>query len=335
MKIAIHKQIGSFSDYWIEYCESHNIEYTLINAYDSNVMERLRNFDVFMWHHHHANYKDILAARPILFSLEQAGIKVFPDFNSGWHFDDKVAQKYLLESISAPLVPSYVFYDEASAQNWARSTTFPKIFKLKGGAGASNVRMVSDLGLCKKLIRRSFKRGFSLYNTRSLLKDGWNSYRKSGNLKNLLKPVYRFLFGSQFIRMSPKQKGYIYFQDFIPNNDGDYRLIVINQMYAYGMKRMNRKNDFRASGSSSFVYDAIPDSMLVVAFEVSKRLKLQCVAFDFVLGVDGKPLIVEMSYGFGTKGSSKCGGYWTSDLVWHEESFNPFGWMVSSLIKPM
>src|SRR5690554_2479023 len=135
MKIAIHQRKGSFSDRWIEYCEKKNIEYITVNAFDNDIIKQVKECDVLMWHHHHGNFKDVLAAKKILFSLEHAGIKVFPNFNTAWHFDDKVAQKYLLEAIDAPMVPSYVFYDKEEALTWADQTSFPKVFKLKGGAG--------------------------------------------------------------------------------------------------------------------------------------------------------------------------------------------------------
>src|SRR5690606_22854792 len=105
---AIHHRKGSFSDRWIEYCENNNVSYKIVNCYDSDIIEQVKGFDVVMWHYHHAHPKDILTAKRILFALEHSGIKVFPDFNTAWHFDDKVAQKYLLEAIGAPLVPSYV-----------------------------------------------------------------------------------------------------------------------------------------------------------------------------------------------------------------------------------
>jgi len=44
-------------------------------------------------------------------------------------------------------------------------------------------------------------------------------------------------------------------------------------------------------------------------------------------------LIVEISYGFGTKGIDNAPGYWDSSLQWHEGKFNPQGWMVEEMIK--
>ena len=99
MKIAIHHRPGSFSDRWIEYCKQNEIDYKIVNAYDNNIVEQVSDCDAFMWHHHHANVKDTLFANQLIYSLETAGIKCFPDFHTTWHFDDKVGQKYLLEAV--------------------------------------------------------------------------------------------------------------------------------------------------------------------------------------------------------------------------------------------
>src|SRR5690554_1574602 len=171
MKIAIHHRAGSFSDRWIAYCKKQKIPYKIVNAFDSNIIEQVRDCDVFMWHHHHAEFKDVLTAKRILFALEHASIRVFPDFKTAWHFDDKVAQKYLLEAICAPLVPSYIFYDKNEALEWAINTNYPKVFKLKGGAGAANVKLVKTEREVRKLINKAFGRGFAQFDRLGNLKD--------------------------------------------------------------------------------------------------------------------------------------------------------------------
>ena len=113
MKIAFHNT-GGFTPRWIKYCEKNNIQYKKVNAYDTDIVEQLKDCDAFMWHHHQSNYKDVLFAKQLLFSLEQSGKVVFPNFNTGWHFDDKVGEKYLFEAIGAPVVPTFVFYTKKS-----------------------------------------------------------------------------------------------------------------------------------------------------------------------------------------------------------------------------
>lgn len=330
MKIAIHNREGSFSDRWIAYCKENSITYKEVNCYDSDIIAQLKDCDALMWHHHHGNYRDVLVANPILFSLEQAGVRVFPDFTTTWHFDDKVAQKYLLEAINAPLVPSYVFYDKKTALKWAKKTNYPKVFKLKGGASAENVSLVNNKRAAKKKIDRAFGKGFSQFNRWGNLKE---RYRQE-SFKGLIKGIGRLFIPTEFANMGGREKGYVYFQEFIPNNNFDIRVIVIKGK-AFALKRMTRENDFRASGSGKIVYDrsAIDIRCLEISFNVNNKVQAQSIAFDFVFDQNNNPLIVEISYGFAVQAYDACPGYWDSDLKWHEGKFNPQIWMIENLIK--
>lgn len=332
MKIAIHHRSGSFSEKWIEYCQSNNIDYKVVDAFDNHIIQQLKGCDAFMWHHHHGIFKDIIVAKKILFSLQHAGIKVFPDFKTGWHFDDKVAQKYLLEAISAPLVPSYVFYDKKKACDWVRKTSYPKVFKLKGGAGATNVKLVKNQVEALTLINKAFGKGFPQFDRFNHLKERYQKY-KSGQagLLNLAKGAGRLIIPTKFSQQQPAEKGYVYFQDFIPNDGFDIRVVVINGEKAVAEKRFVRENDFRASGSGNFSYEGIDCEVIKESFKIANKLNLQSVAFDFVIDNNSKPLIIEMSYGFGTKGITGVPGYWDSSLQWHEGAFNPYGWMVNQV----
>ncbi len=337
MKIAIHDRPGSFSDYWVEYCQKNGIEYRLVNAYDNDIVEQVKGFDAFMWHHHQGNYKDCLFSKQLLYSLQMAGIKVFPDFNTGWHFDDKVGQKYLLESIGAPLVPSYAYYSKVDALKWIERSTFPKVFKLRGGAGGHNVMLARTKKDAIRFVKKAFGKGFEQTNLSHLLSDDWRKY-KAGKVSLLyvLKDVVAFyLKPNTFRKMYNREKGYVFFQEFIPNNIFDIRICVVNGK-AFAIKRMVRKNDFRASGSGNLVYSKaeIDERCVKIAFDVSERLHLQCVGMDFVFDEHNHPLIVELGYGFAAKAYFDCEGYWTRDMQWHEGSHFDFcGWMVESVIK--
>lgn len=86
MKIAIHNSPGSFSDRWIAYCEAEGIEYKTVDCYKDSIIQDLSDCDALMWHFSQNNPKAILFAKQLLFSLQQSGIRVFPDFNTVWHF---------------------------------------------------------------------------------------------------------------------------------------------------------------------------------------------------------------------------------------------------------
>lgn len=333
MKIAIHHKKNSFSDHWIDYCKQNEVQYKLVNCYDTDIIHLLEDCDALMWHHQQTNYKDVLAAKNILFALEHAGIQVFPNLNTNWHFDDKVAQMYLLQSIGAPLVPSYVFYDKKTALNWVENTNFPKVFKLKGGSGSRNVKLAKNKNEAKKLINTSFGKGFSQFDRFGHLKERYRKYRLGKDtFLGVLKGVGRIFVPTIFAKMAGREKGYAYFQDFIANNDSDYRVIVVNKK-AIAIKRMVRENDFRASGSGNFYYEKenFKEDIIKSAFETTQKIKSQSCAFDFVYD-DGKPLIVEISYGFAPYGYDACPGYWDENLVFHEVDINPYNWMVEDVI---
>lgn len=336
MKIAIHHRKGSFSDRWIAYCQENGIEYKLVNAYASDIIQQIEGCDAFMWHFHQGGYRDMQMAKALILSLEAKGVKCFPNSHTCWHFDNKVWEKYLLEAVGAPLVPSYVFYTEKDALEWAKKTTFPKVFKLKGGASAYNVMLARSRKEAEKLIRQSFGKGFLQYRWQNHLREQWRKYKeKKATLRELLRPFYYAVkrYPTVFSHYHQKEIGYAYFQDFIPNNDHDTRVVVIGCSRAMAERRYVRKGDFRASGSGHFEYGKVDNRVLDIAFKMAEKLQMQSVAFDFIMDND-KPLIVEISYGFGTHGISHSGGYWTPDLAWHEDKDLDFcGWMVEELIK--
>lgn len=336
MKIAIHNKMGTFSERWITYCKEHNMPYKIVNAYDSDIIEQLNDCDAFIWHHHHADYRDVLFAKQLLFALQMSGKKVFPDFNTTWHFDDKVGQKYLLEGIGAPLVPSYVFYTKKEALKWVEDNEFPKVFKLRGGAGASNVELVRNKVEAKRLINKAFGRGFSQFNRIGYFEERFNKWRNGKDtLLGVCKGFGRLIISTNFAKMHSAEKGYVYFQDFIPNNEFDIRVIVIGDHRAFAIKRNVRNNDFRASGSGNIFYakSEIDERCVSIAFNMAKKLESQSVGFDFVFDRN-IPLIVEMSYGFSVKAYRQCEGYWSSDMQWHPgTNFDIEGWMIEDIIK--
>lgn len=269
--------------------------------------------------------------------MEHAGIKVFPDFKTAWHFDDKVAQKYLLEAIGAPMVPSYVFYDKKEALNWANHITYPKVFKLKGGAGSANVKLVRTKSECIKLINKAFGKGFKQFDGMAYFLDSIKKY-KSGtkSINQVAKAFGRMIISTEYAKHAAPEKGYAYFQEFIPNNDSDIRIIVVGNK-AFGLKRMVRKGDFRASGSGAINYSAeeIDVKCIEIAFEVNKHVKSQSIAFDFIFDKNNNPLIVEISYAYSTLAYDSCEGYWTEDLQFHKGSFIPQEWMIKNLINEL
>lgn len=333
-KVAIQNDSGDFGRRWADYCRRTGIPFKIVDCYQSNIVEQLSDCQVLLWQVHQNNPVDRLMAKQLLFSLENSSLRVFPNPRTVWHFDDKVGQKYLLEAIDAPLVKSWVFYSRKSAMEWLKSCSYPKVFKLRGGAGSMNVRLVRNRRQGQQLVRRAFGRGFSPYNGWRSVLERWRHFRQgSKGVDAVLMGLWRLLVPPPYARGGTREKGYVYFQEFIPNNQHDIRVTcVYNRCFA--TRRSVRKGDFRASGSgvSDLDQTKIPREALRIALDVSKRLGLQTAAFDFVLN-DGRPQIVELSYVFGYPKEIFDLGFYDADLNFHSGHFNPFDWMVEGTLS--
>jgi len=332
MKIGIHHTKGLYGDLWIPYCESKGIDYKLVDCYQSDIIEQLSDCDALMWHFSHKSPKAVKFAKELLYSVQASGKKVFPEFNSLWHFDDKLGQKYLFEAIGAPHPPSYAFYTKKEALQWAAKTTYPKVFKLRNGSTSENVKLVKTKRHAVRLIRKAFGRGFKHYYGWANLKERFRKYRLGITpLWEVIKGILRLFWPTEYAWVTGREKGYVYFQDFIPGNDSDFRIFVIGDR-AYAVKRLVRKNDFRASGSGYYLFDKELFSIEIIkqAFEISKKLQTQCLVFDFVL-LDDKPVVLEISYGT-QPDWHECTGYYDSELNWTEGVFDHGGAMVEEVL---
>ncbi|NDI97579.1 hypothetical protein GWA97_00635 [Flavobacterium sp. LaA7.5] len=337
MTIAIHDSKLGFHERWVNYCKNNNIPYKLVNCYSNNIIQELDGCKALLWHHNQSDPRDILIAKELLFALEHTGFEVFPNFKTGWHFDDKVGQKYLFERLKLPFVPTYVFVEKKTALAWANNTTFPKVFKLRGGAGSANVKLARTKDQAISFINKAFGKGFKQYEALSNLKERIRMYKEGKMpLSKVLIGVLRIGYEPKFSKVIGREMHYAYFQDFIPNNDFDIRIIVINNK-AIGLKRMVRKNDFRASGSGNvkFNKEEFDIRCVKISFDTAKMLQTQSAALDFVFDKNNEPLIVEISYGFFAPVYDDCPGYWDDNLNWHEAQVKPQDWMVESILEKL
>ncbi|HSW44609.1 MAG TPA: hypothetical protein VLM89_03455 [Phycisphaerae bacterium] len=338
-RIAIHHRAGSFSDRWIKYCAEKGIEHRVVNCFDVSIMRQLASADALLWHFSQSTPEDMAVARHILRAAEVMGLMVFPSSNTCWHFDSKVAQKYLLESVGAPLVPTHIFFRPRDAEEWISRATFPKVFKLSCGAGSMNVRMVRDAAEARRLAKRAFGRGFKP--VAGYFHDAATRLQKTRRAAVSLRSVVERMPGTlmRIYRANlllGHERGYVYFQDFVAGNEYDTRVTVIGNR-AFAFTRNVRKGDFRASGSGDVVYDRdrIRPECIQVAFEVARKTGSQSMAFDFVRGNDGRYLITEVSYGYIAEAVHACAGHWDRSLNWHEGQVWPQDAILEDLLAEL
>jgi glutathione synthase/RimK-type ligase-like ATP-grasp enzyme len=312
------------SPIWASYLQEAGHKVRMVNVYSADILDQLRDCHGFMWRHAHFSNLRQIARRLLPVVERELGLVVYPDQNTCWHYDDKIAQSYLLQALGIPIPKTWVWYDGELAKKWARTAQYPMVFKLWGGAGSVNVLLVNSFEEAELYIDKLFSRGVNcaldLY-----LKEPWPWGRKRirSAAKLLLKGIPPNM---KLDEMAwDLHKNYILFQEFLLGNEFDTRVAVIGNR-AFCQRRFNRPNDFRASGSGNFDTDPTKIDLEAVrlAFHVAERLKTQSIAID-CLRRGNERVVAEISYTYVVWIGYKCPGHWelsgdpyTGKLIWRE-----------------
>ncbi len=313
----------------------NNIKHVRLNLNTPDFWEQVSQLDLFIyWWGHAYNERQVgLTIIPIV--ENEMGITCLPNTRTCWLYDDKIKEYYLLRRHGFPIIQSWIFWDQKQALNWLKRASLPVVFKLRSGAGSANVVFVDNKLLGKKLIRKMFRSG---------MKSGsvpWGTTRwKDFSLKLAIRKwggsVVRTINRGSTLPGWELHKNYVLFQKFLPNNDYDTRVTVIGDR-AFTFRRLNRPNDFRSSGSGRIDYDLdkIDMKFITKAFEVSKAMNFQSMAYDFLYDEKGDVAFCEISYTYLDTAVYDCTGYWDSSANWHEGHFWPqYCLLVDALKQP-
>ena len=330
--IGIHTLDRSgFSERWVAAVQRRGATVKELDLLGADPLKQVAGCDGVMWHWFHYPHEVRMAALPILRVMEEyLRIAVFPDMATCWHYDDKIAQSYLMESLGIPQPRTWVFWRKADALAWCAKVEYPVVAKLSGGAGSMNVKLIRNSAEAQAYVEHAFS-GSGIVVRPALPTSG--IHQLTARLKRTLKRALQagpYVVDNRFPSLPDQtywmpQKNYALFQEFMANNEHDTRVTVIgNRAFAY--RRFNRPNDFRASGSGNFNVEptAIDLRCVRMAFDHARKLKAQSVAFDFLFrGPEREPVVGEISYCYVDWMLQKCPGQWDSNLNWHEGALWP------------
>ncbi len=177
---------------------------------------------------------------------------------------------------------------------------WPKVFKNSSGAGAQGVFLATDFNSLKSIaMRRSL----------TFLWPEW--------VYEVLARIRR----KGYVPRSLFRNGFIV-QEFFPGLTSDYKVLVYGSRF-YIVKRLNRKGDFRASGSGKLVFDGLPESDVEKVLDFSKncfeRIQSPILSLDVALTLDGPVLIEFQAVSFGPKTAEASSAYYEyEDGVWRK-----------------
>jgi glutathione synthase/RimK-type ligase-like ATP-grasp enzyme len=326
VKSDFHNHQTSWSHEWVAACAELGVVHELIDWRAMGAFERLGRHDVVLWHYSHYSADEMKFARPMLSALKAAGCAVFPDSGDSDHFDDKVAQSYLLQGLDLPTPKNYPLHSPETVENWIATVgTYPVVAKLRAGSGASNVILIETAVELRRYAKRMFGRGFrSRPNALFKIQSNLVSSRSFSEIVKRAKRAPEFLFSWRNANRLSHENGYVYLQEFIPGVDHDLKVVVVGEQLSF-ICRSVRKDDFRASGGGALFYDRslITSSLIKAAFEASAALGSDCTGFDMVIDPrTQRPVILEVSYGFSHSALLQAGGHFDRTGTWHDVPLN-------------
>lgn len=294
--------ISKNKNYWFsgfeEAIKKRNYSYKVIEIDRNDWLKQIEDVDNII---SRFPLKYIEEGREKLYIMEKILHKnVYPNQDTYWHYDNKNAQKYLSEIYNnIPLPKSFVSYSYSDSLNYIKNAKYPLVSKSSHGASSRNVRLLNNFGEAKKELDYIFGIG------------KLNSYKEKIFQKTgLVSNKYGM------------QKRYVHYQEFIPNNSGDLKIITIGDKFAYAYYRGNRENDFRASGSGKNNYSPELHHMDAIKYflKVSKENNFDSMGYDLLFTKEGF-VTSEISFTTVEKYLYKCQGYY--ELADDVLKFNP------------
>ena len=304
--------------------EFNGIKYIRLNVNQPDFWRQVEKLDLFIFEWYWTSRQHQMA--PTILSLveNEMNVKCFPNLKTWWTYDDKIREYYLLEPHSFPVIPTWIFWDEASALEWLESTELPVVFKLKGGAGSGNVVLVKTKSHAELLIHKMFGKGIASGCVPGILDLRINDLGYFKTIRRYLGDRLRSLQLKSVSPFEQEHKNYTLFQKYLSGNTFDVRITTVGNR-TFGSIRYMRKNDFRASGSGRDGWEKkdVDLRCVEIGYRISKKLEFQSMAYDLLFDNENKPYISEISYTSPDWSVWMSPGYWDNNLEWHDGQLWP------------
>jgi len=259
--VGIVQDIGAFPSWTkhVRFCENNSIPCVVYSIRDHDWLEKAEEFDVIIGFTSCSSY-DLDEIRYKYFILETVLKKAcYPSFQNMLLYENKFLEAELSRIYNFPYITTYVSFDKKDAHSLITNLEFPIVSKIVPSSGSLGVELIRTPEEAKKLIRQAFSQN-----------------------------------GRKIHIVYARQKNYIYFQEYIPNDGYDIRVIVVGN-FVFGFYRKAPKGDFRASGMHLEEMRSLPDEAIKIARNVYKKINSPLLAVDMVHGLDGNFYINEFS----------------------------------------
>jgi glutathione synthase/RimK-type ligase-like ATP-grasp enzyme len=251
-----------YPPYWTKYerfLKNNSFPFKHFDVHRSDWLSESKQFDVIIWGCEGVS-PDIEEHKRKTFILEKYCAKVcFPSFETLMWNEDKIFQYEWLRLFNFPVTETFISHSCAEVLDRIHQLDYPLVTKVHVGAGSLGVELVKNCREAQIIARQIFSPvGRSTY---------W--------------PFYR-------------QKGFVYFQKFQPNEGYDLRVIAVGDK-VFGYYRDVPKDEFRASGMGLVRKGALPEDAVELAMQLIKKLDLVIASVDMLRDPAGELHIIEVS----------------------------------------
>jgi glutathione synthase/RimK-type ligase-like ATP-grasp enzyme len=240
----------------------HNaIPYDYFNVHQSDFITQAQKFDLIIWHTRSTFAEQWEAKSKIEFLEEEMEVFCFPPSKALWFFEDKVRQHWLFEKHNIRAIKTFVSFSKEEALEYIKTCSYPIVSKEATNSGSEGVFLISNQKQALRFCNQVFGSGHKVHSTTYL-----------------------------------RQKNYVLFQEFVPNDGYDLRITIIGNNY-FGYYREIPPGDFRASGSGLVVKKNVPLDALYFAKSIKEELPYTpYLSVDLLRSKqDGQLYVIEIS----------------------------------------
>ena len=260
-RVGIVRDVEKFPR-WTKYrrfLEYNGFPYGLYDLHAHDWIERARPFDVVVGLV--SNETDRLQETRVKYHFLESylGKACYPSASQALLYENKCLEAYIATACGLPFATTHISHRKEDALAMLEAARFPLVSKVNGSSGSIGVELVRTPREARRIIRQAFS--------------------KTG--RSIHVPWFR-------------QKDYVYFQEYVPNDGYDIRVILTGDR-AFGYYRKVLKGDFRASGMNTVERRELPEEAIRVARTVRQHVRGPLLVVDMVRGLDGRYVIIEYS----------------------------------------
>jgi glutathione synthase/RimK-type ligase-like ATP-grasp enzyme len=183
----------------------------------------------------------------------------YPSAEQALLYENKCLEADIAQIYGLPMARTFVSRSREDALAGLDTLRYPLVSKVNQSSGSLGVELVKSPREARRIVHQAFSR----------------------NGRRVHVPWFR-------------QRHYVYFQEFVPNDGYDVRVVLVGDR-AFGYYRKVPRGDFRASGMGAVEKRALPEEAIRVAQRVQRCVPSPQVIVDMVRGLDGRYAIIEYS----------------------------------------